>query len=142
MRTYFGIDPGGTTGVCIVEGGWEFGQISGEAHHKALFDLLVERQPSIVICEHFTYRRDQRTNLDLRAREYIGVAALYCQITDTELVMQMPAHAKGLIDNKKAKILNIYKPGKPHATDAARHVMYYMIVKEKNRKYLDALKGK
>jgi len=135
-----GIDPGGTTGVCTFAkgvgkaAGWEyenmfhFFQLDRKEHHVALWRLLSEFDPNVVVCERFNSRPAVGGNgtVNLDAREYIGVAHLYADMTKKPFVLQTPAAAKGLWTDAKIKTLNLWQPNQKHAMDALRHVLYYM----------------
>lgn len=138
-----GIDPGGTTGICIfnkvyqsINAAWsyesmfKFQQLDTPGHHRALWKLLSEENPTKVICERFDSRPaigglgNGVVNLD--AREYIGVTKLYCGLTEKELHLQTAASAKGLWPDYKLKALALWQPAQRHSMDALRHVLYYL----------------
>lgn len=146
-----GFDPGVTTGVCIYNGGnrkgtgsltsrgfvWEHRVLDTDPHHQDLWKLLTLERPGVVVCESFTYQR--RDKVILTSLEYIGVIKLYCSMTKTPLKMQTPAQAKGFWDNTKLKHLDLWITSSPHAMDALRHVLTYL-VKSGDQSWLRALK--
>src|SRR5690606_19133575 len=126
---YVALDPGGTTGWAYFdEEGWERNQFNRIAHHQALYDALMEANPGVLIVETFVYRKGL-DDVNLMAREYIGVAKLWWQQnrTKSDIVMQTPAQAKNFITDKKLKALGLQVPGAPHANDATRHLLYYLV---------------
>ena len=136
-----GLDPGGTTGTALYDlrhDSWERRQIVGEHHNEALWKYLVLVHPDIVVCESFIYQ--QRTKVDLRAVEYIGVARLYCQINSMSLIEQPPA-MKAFWDDDKLKAINLWVPGSPHACDATRHVLQFLTFKRGMKQWIQLLKG-
>lgn len=131
-------DPGGTTGVTfhdteepnVITGA----QIPEDDHHMSLWLLLHKMMPDIVVCESFEYRLvtnksgDTLPGVELISRNYIGVIELFCQITETVLVMQSSMVTVGKNfwgDDKKLKKLGVYKKGAPHQNDAMRHFLKY-----------------
>jgi hypothetical protein len=150
------LDPGGTTGWATYtaermdndEGDSEYydekwfqGQLEGPEHHRRLYDLLEWQrvQEYHVVCESFEFRnldRRDRDNIVLVSREYIGVTKLYCMNEQVPLTMQTASLAKGFLPdkgphaNKKIKAADLWKPGWPHAMDATRHLLYYLVQRE------------
>lgn len=141
------LDPGGTTGWTSYDddGGkvpaWGWGQLEEEDHHVQLYDLLDRQQPDVVVCERFTYR-PHLPHAVLISRDYIGVATLWCKQNGVEIVMQMPAHAKGLWDDKKLKAVNLYQVNKRHANDATRHLLYYLTINIGDQTFIKKAAGK
>lgn len=133
-----GLDPGGTTGVAIYINEDNYTGFNGrfqlghEAHHLELFDFLVREHPDLIVCERFDYRPRQG-NADLSPVEYIGIVNMYWQYRDQSVgsdvevfYQQQLAHDKGLWTDDKLKVLTLHSPGKPHANDATRQVLYYV----------------
>lgn len=142
------LDPGGTTGIAIMEksGSIRHLQLGPEKHHKALWCLLEELNPSVIVCEQFNYQRrelDKGVSLVLDSRNYIGVAELYDQMGyDVELIMQNASEAKGFCDDRKMKAWGLDLPTKDrHAKDAYRHMIYYDIFRRGNKTWLSRLKS-
>lgn len=163
------LDPGGTTGVSIFDSQGQaptaiagkdlhlfftMRQLTGE-HHYSLWDMLEVGRPHTVIYERFMYQRrelDQGVSLVLDSLEYIGVTKLWYQSMaerhdmgheaafTPELVCQTPAQAKNLWTDDKLKTLELYSKGAPHANDATRHLLYYLLVNRNCRQILDPLK--
>ena len=141
------LDPGGTTGWAkglIREG--KMGVMSGqdEWNHLALYEELKHTFPNIIICERFDYRKGgkKQEGVELISREYIGVVQLYVQQQQSrfrpghpyyvDIYMQMPQEALGGFYKSpmKLKEAGVYKPGKPHANDAMRHLLQWWDFKE------------
>ncbi|HVI80647.1 MAG TPA: hypothetical protein VM715_21360 [Candidatus Acidoferrum sp.] len=150
------LDPGGITGWATytaeriedTEGKaeyydeeWYQGQLEGDDHHERLYRLLeLSRVEDYrIVCESFEFRnmdRRHRDNINLMSREYIGVAKLYHQTENVSLFMQGAGLAKGFIPdtgsqaNKKLRDAGLWKSGWPHAMDATRHLLYYLVHRE------------
>lgn len=147
------LDPGGTTGWAaftrsqnddVTEGEWWRSQLEGE-HHGGLYDALESFAPEVVIYERFMYQRrelDKGVSLSLASVEYIGVIKLWherhCETVD--LVCQTPHQAKVLWTDDKLKKLGLYTPNAPHANDATRHLLYFLVVTRNERDWVMRLK--
>lgn len=129
MTTIVALDPGGTTGVTVLDevgDAWTM-QLGPEDHHLELYKLLTSWEPDVVVCESFMYRQNDRTGIKLNSVEYIGVAKLWCQTNNKKFVLQTPAQAKGFVTDEKLKLLNFFARAQRHANDATRHLVYYVI---------------
>lgn len=149
MKRIVALDPGGTTGWAMWQdqaGGktatmWDHffcGQIGPEEHHEELYELLERFQTHdfTVISETFDFRQHDnfRTGVNLISREYIGVAKLFAlqrMHNSPPVVLQTPASAKTFVTDEKLKVMGLWVPGKQHARDALRHLIYYLVNKEK-----------
>jgi hypothetical protein len=133
MRTV-SLDPGGTTGIAIhgVEDIITSHEIEGDDHHKELWDALFELAPDLVIYESFDWRPYRNQKVELISREYIGVIKLYCVTFGVTRQVQKPALKSWWTDNKLKRV-GEYKPGKPHANDAVRHLLHYKMQTGDNR---------
>lgn len=135
-------DPGGTTGWATYTAlwspglpipysyeAWHCGQLGPDKHHAELKQLLgLQRLENYtVVCERFTDRKTGH-NVDLMAREYIGVIETYCQEEGVKLAMQMSGAAKPFVKNANLKSLGLLEgPKWKHAMDARRHLLWYLI---------------
>lgn len=134
-------------GVVDNDDHWGFDQIGPEEHHDRLWDYLKDTMHFVwgihggemtIVCESFEFRQwdGNRAGINLISREYIGVAKLFGQRYGVPVVLQSAGNAKGFIPDKpvngmeanaKLKVMGLYLPGKKHANDAARHLIYYMV---------------
>lgn len=96
--------------------------------------LLDAHKPDVVICERFSLR--QVKPADLVPVEVIGVVKDWCYRTETELTMQTASQAKHFWTNPRLKTQGIYLKGKPHANDAMRHLLYYILFTLKREDWL------
>jgi hypothetical protein len=120
-------DPGGTTGIAIVEyeaQPWNIGvmQMSGE-HHERLYAFLHQVSPQHIICESFQNRGQDAAILT--SLEYIGVVKLYCQTVNKPPASQLASTGKGFWNNVTLHKHGIYIEGLRHARDAIRHYAYW-----------------
>lgn len=147
-------DPGGTTGVarCVLPptpqydplslwhfDAWQIGH-PDDSHHVELDRMLYDRLPSLIVCEEFAYRpyagdddeaQPRRAHLNLVSKEYIGVIKHYSYYTGTPLVMQAPSTGLQFVKDKRLKSLGLHIPGRNHANDATRHLLYYLVFTRK-----------
>lgn len=138
---YVSLDPGGTTGWCVADDDEivQYGEITSVNHHSTLWHFLGAYNPDVLIVEKFINRRKQA--VDLISRDYSGVAELYTQLNDCVLWYQRPDEALVLWDDDKVKALGLWQPGKPHACDAIRHMLnYIVVVRQEGRHYLETLR--
>jgi hypothetical protein len=158
------LDPGGSTGwaayqaevITLSATTIEFrderitqGQLGPEKHHRELYNLLGHMHTTnyFIVCESFEYRQDQRANVVLISKEYIGVVELFCQERNSTLpddvqvhhVPQTAATGKGFwypkVPGKKAswdptrlKAVGLYHPTTEgrHVNDATAHLLYWL----------------
>lgn len=58
-------------------------------------------------------------------RELLGIVELFCQQKELKLYLQMPAQVMQYFTNSRLKEHHLYKMGKEHSNDAARHILYW-----------------
>lgn len=143
MKRIVALDPGGTTGWAMWQdrplmedaGLWNYftiGQMGPEPHHEDLYASLELWHVSdyTIVCESFEFRQGkQRHNIVLDSKEYIGVVKLLQQQRNIPVVFQTAALGKGFVTDDKLKVMGLWYPGKKHAMDAMRHLIYYMVTK-------------
>ena len=137
-------DPGTTTGVAAYDtetDTWSRNQLGPLGHHDQLWHLLeaVKNQLDVVVCESFTYQMRQKVVLD--SVEYIGVLRLWCCLNEKNFLLQTPTMGKGFWTDDKVKTLGLWLPNQPHAMDATRHALYFLMTKGGHSEVLDRLKG-
>lgn len=137
------------------------GQIGPGPHHRRLWCLLEQWTVTntIIVCESFEFRRNERdrnrTNIVLDSKEYIGVVNLYQQMFEAttaqkhdnhiglEVVYQTAATGKGFWTDQKLQAVRKQSTPKskwPHANDAMRHLLHYMVFKMGRKDLLEPLK--
>lgn len=126
------VDPGRTTGIAGIyweEGAnsitWFVEQASIEEGLKDLLDRFFYHDPEWIICESFQYRRLPK--VDLTAVEIIGALKFYAELYMFPGLHFQPPGTKTMMDNDKLKALEMYSKGKPHANDAMRHLLNFVI---------------
>lgn len=82
--------------------------------------------PDTVVCESFQYR-PKLDKAVLTPVEVIGGIKLWCVKHGVKLVFQTPGQRMWWNDDR-LKGMRLYKPGKPHANDAMRHLLTYLNV--------------
>jgi hypothetical protein len=145
---YCEYDPNLTNNPTLGDFHFESGHIGPGNHHLELWNHLVkiiQLDPNLpvleIVCESFEFRqhinRDQaKTKVELMSKEYIGVVNLFCQIHGLTPHFQTASAAKTLIPDKgpqsniKLVQLGLYRHVThwPHAMDAMRHLLRYMVV--------------
>jgi hypothetical protein len=133
------LDPGGTTGVCLVpkeERPWDLCvlELTGE-HHSILFQFLLRAKPKFVICESFENRSQEAAIL--ASRELIGIVKAYVYESDATAIWQSASTGKAFWDDAKLRKAGIYVPGLKHARDAIRHYAYWRTFKILDHSLLD-----
>lgn len=151
MKKILALDPGGTTGWALyqdmtVEGDqydcppaimsgdfYTIGQIGPEEHHGRLWHLFQHQQPTMIVCESFEFRQfdGHRTGIRLDSKEYIGLVKLWRELEGTPVVFQTASLGKTFCTDDKIKALNLWTPGHKHAMDAMRHLLTYMVQRER-----------
>jgi hypothetical protein len=131
----------------------EYGQNGHLQLYRDLSNLMEPK--TIFIGERFLHLHEfaNRPKIDLTTPEYIGVAKTYLQLTgrDDFAVWQNASMAcgetafwgdnnKAGAGNEKIKKLNLWQPGKRHAMDSLRHLLYYISFTMHDDYYLTLLK--
>lgn len=143
MTLIVAYDPGRTTGVAYfrdykTRGAQSVVTDQLEPHHLTLWTDIESLDPNKIVYERFQYQR--RPNVDLYPVEVIGILKLYASMHGIPIKEQTPAQAKNLWTDEKLKKLDLWVPAKPHAMDALRHLLYYMVVTKGDRSWIDQLK--
>lgn len=131
MIDYLAIDPGLTTGFCLLYKdefyGWQVPGISGAMR---FLDHLHEHGFSTVIVEDFRVYNRALIGQPLWAAEIIG-AVMWLQITcgGFKVVRQQPAQ-QSFYSDKKLRDVNLYAKGRPHINSAMKHLLYYLTFTE------------
>jgi hypothetical protein len=153
----FSGDPGGTTGCASAQ--WEPSgpddtltsveqikfrqwQIGPGPHHIELWATLHANEFTELVWESFEFRQNVffdddgnpiigKTKVELVSCEYIGILELFCATYGTPHHTKNASTAKHLITDDKIKALGLWLPGMPHAMDATRHLLRYMVLVKK-----------
>lgn len=123
----------------------------GQGDHKEIGDMLRSNQAltfttashpfsagptptdieAVFVCESFQMtpgKSPQNWSL-----ETTGLIRYWADFYSIPFKLQMPSEAKTLVTDKALKKAELYTPGQPHANDASRHALYYLI---KNKRIL------
>jgi len=127
------IDPGGTTGWCVVQLPG-FVATAGQCRSAVeLIDVLDQHKPQVVVSEAFRLYPWRARNLSwnsMPAAEIIGAVKTWCDKNSIEYCEQ-PASSRQMVSKEWLQSSGLWTltKGKPHARDAARHLLYYCVSK-------------
>jgi len=129
------LDPGKTTGFSVGYLSDDNPVFRFESHqaiftHLGLYEFLQEASPSWIVAESFEFRNKVRSGTELISAELNGVIHLYVGLYKCGLSWQTAStHGaggkNGPFQNTILKKKGIYKPGKPHAMDSLRILLYW-----------------
>lgn len=143
LTKVFALDPGETTGYCILdltdmhEGvlGATQGQLDTSTLPvacKQLSNLFRKIGPAtswaIIIEDYrvFAWKKDSHSFSELHTAKVIGGLCWETTQRGLKYIMQTPQQAKNFVDNDKLKKWGFYHPTQRHAMDATRHALYYL----------------
>jgi len=129
MMTIIALDPGRTVGWATFKkpnarDGYKSGQIKWDATWSLLDSALIETHDIHLVVESFKHR--QLPKIDYTPVEVIGVVKEWARQNDVNITWQTPSQAKFFWTDERLKDYTLYRPGKPHANDAMRHLLYYL----------------
>lgn len=135
------IDPGITTGYALYNGPqYDFVSWQGKDDEYDVFNYLRNFDPDVIVCESFLFRQ-AKTKVELFPVQLIGVVNLYGRISNSKIVLQTPAQAKGFVQDRHLKKLNYWNNKfTNHPNDAARHLVYYLVSVLKDSNILEAFR--
>lgn len=134
------LDPGITTGYAtgiIDDETSVMSVLTGEDKwtHIDLWDFLMNAKPLFIISERFEFRhgfsakyKGGQHGLEMFSRELIGVCYLYSQMypqCEVKLQPAMKGTGGNYFSDDRLRTLGLFKSGKGHANDAARHLLYW-----------------
>jgi hypothetical protein len=153
--TLWAIDPGPHTGIFYAtKSDQEFHRVTLDYTDELILDphrhlylwlmQMVDPDKDEIIYEPFEFRKDERDReyIDYTTGEYVGVIALYCQMTGTKAHRQMAAQAKQFWDDDKLKRAGMYIKGRHsrHVRDATRHWLHHKAFVKHENKWLHLIK--
>ena len=100
------------------------GQIDEPMHYRALWELLEEREPDIVICERFDNSGNEFAKIV--SAEYIGVIKLWCGLHSKMLIMQGADVMTFSVDKIGPLGLKVLPAGWVHMNDSMCHMLYFL----------------
>lgn len=131
------LDPGETTGAAVFKGPklevtYQLRGLTTVDRALAIEGLMAEHEPEAVIVERYrVYRHKAQSHAgsDLPTVRLIGAIELLCHQHGLTLYWQTPSDAKGFITDDRLKTWKYYRAGCPHAMDAVRHGLYFLLFK-------------
>lgn len=134
-----GIDPGLKTGLVSFSISEENLPVCVEAYElefvgvgRYLEYLNLVSSKTIVICEAFIITPQTAKNSPAPwSLEVIGLARYICAKIGVPFFLQAPSSAKRLVSDGVLHRGGLYFKGKPHACDAARHALFYVLTELK-----------
>ncbi len=142
MTTMLSLDPGGTTGVAIIEYGTQSYELVKTLQIRNglqgfldfHWDELEDWEFDEIICESFDLREGVY-GADLTPVYIIGaLEALYPKALN-KVIYQKP-NQKSLCGDDRLRKLGLHTPARPHANDAVRHGIIYL----RNKKHPGVLR--
>lgn len=126
------IDPGGTSGIVVVEGDRMLFAAAEPLSAAAIIpylDQLNDRYaPDVVVVEDYrVYRHKlyQHANSDLHTARVIGAIEAWCGYRGKPLRYQMASEAKGFFTDRRLLQVGLYHHNR-HVRDAIRHALHYL----------------
>ncbi len=134
------LDPGETTGVAVFKEGRlvtvdQIAQREFDLAVRELVSLFDLTQPSMVIIEDYkvySHKAGAHKWSALHTPRLIGAIQTLCVLYEVGYHMQM-ASAKRFCTDERLKDWRMYQVGNPHATDAVRHGVYYLLFGKEKR---------
>jgi hypothetical protein len=129
-----GLDPGETTGVCVLTAGkaciYQIATKEIGPGGDALCDILEAYDTAAVVCEDYrvySWHSEDHKWAALHTPQIIGVIRYLCHKQNMPITMQMAQVAKVFCTDEKLKGLGMWVPGVTHGRDAARHAVYHAL---------------
>lgn len=136
-QTILSLDPGGTTGITLIEFDdesvsiLETIQVKDDLNGFLAWQKTFDTPIDIIVCESFTLRPGiHGANL---APTYI-IGALEALYQDFDIVYQEPK-LKPLCDDQRLKKMGFHVPGQQHVNDSTRHGIIYL----RNKRHMPTL---
>lgn len=132
-----GLDPGETTGACFFVGPKLVHTCQIPTKTPSSGGALVRNYiqtygPDIVVMEMYrvySWKAEDHSWHNLHTPRLIGAIEFICDhvVVPVKLVQQTAQQAKGFCTDEKLKAWGVYQEGRPHARDAIRHALYYLL---------------
>lgn len=134
-----GIDPGKVTGICSFAISEEKLPVCVEAYEldyvgvgQYLEGMNLVSSETVVICEAFIITPQTAKNSQAPwSLEVVGLSRYICAKAGVPFFLQAPSSAKRLVTDGVLHSGGLYFKGKPHACDAARHALFYVLTELK-----------
>lgn len=135
---YVALDPGKTTGVVALD--LETNAILGVHEletYTEVWNCMNDPIVTEVIYEQFV--RSPNTFASLEAAEVTGIVKLWGEHPG-HVIHPQGRQVKSFWTDDKIKKLGLWIPGMPHAMDAMRHLMFYLMNDLKDMTWVERLK--
>lgn len=120
------LDPGETTGYCVADYNGVIKEAGQFPAATRLDHILMIYKPKVTVMESFRVRVVAAViGSTVPTLKIIGVMEYLCAQRGSNVVWQQPSQ-KAFFDNGRLKRLGLYRKAEPHATDAIRHLFYYL----------------
>ncbi len=138
MRPILAVDPGLASGFAYYHpaGAWDGWERSYQP--EALYEEFSYYDVGLLLIEDYDPRNPKSNHRE--ALKVCGIAELWAASRDITFTYQRPVEVKAQITNDLLKAHQIYKPGKPHANDATRHILWFLINKMGQKQWLMPLR--
>jgi len=131
------IDPGQQSGIVVLDIADQTVVLVHAGECASAWDVLSlihQHGPDVVVVEDFVLRKDKAVQLSgqrMFAAEVIGAVKEYCRSRCTEVIRQ-PVVGKATIGRSLLEQTGLWQVtvGKPHARDAAKHALTYLLTRK------------
>jgi len=127
-----GIDPGGTTGLAVIDSDTRSLHVR-ELDFVETIDWLymaihaeLSRIDRVAIERYVITGRTAKLSRQTEALEVIGWTRGLCQICEIPITLQEPSAAKTAWSNERLRAAGLWTPAKDHAQDATRHAAFLL----------------
>ena len=140
MSSFLALDPGVTFGwACLNRGSFRSGQFPEQDFDVPLSRLILNYGVEHIVVEDWTRRTPHGTGaLDPHMRHQLASIASYAATLCIPLTRQRPAD-KRFASGDKLRKLGWWAKGRPHANDAARHLLHFLILRPEGEHIREAL---
>jgi hypothetical protein len=140
--TILAIDPGGTwVGIAILKNGEpvQAGQLKGNYQQllRMVRDLIDQIKPDHIVVEAYriySSHRDEHVGSDVPTLRLVGAIEMLCIERDIPITKQSAMDGKAFMTDVKLKAWGVWQPNKPHANDALRHGLRYVLFTKEHYK--------
>lgn len=131
------LDPGLTTGWALFKYGTPY--VCGQSNTRevasmcerieSLTDLIPDSDRLLVVEDYFIYPSKAKDHIysTVPVARLIGCIETIAYQRYIRVVFQSASSAKGLVSDDRLLRHDLYVPGMPHAMDAIRHGLYYVL---------------
>ncbi len=137
-KLIIGIDPGETTGLCVFinkpipfirqhQRNTSIIEWGVDCYNEVIPDDMSDVVVVIESYRIYSWKTKQHTWASLLTPRLIGCAETLCRLKKVPLIQQSAQQGKGFVTDERLKQWGLYIPGRPHACDATRHVLQFLL---------------